>query len=55
MDAPEPLLIRHTVRFEGAPDPGDEAIVLGVECPVSGATGIIVSARRHGSSGLSGA
>jgi hypothetical protein len=38
------LKIRHTFRFEGASDPGDEAIVLGLECPSCGAKGIIVSA-----------
>ena len=34
----------HTFRFEGESDPGDEAIVLGVEIPSCGAKGIIVSA-----------
>jgi hypothetical protein len=38
------LVVRHTFRFEGDTDPGDEAIVLGVECPATGAKGIIVSA-----------
>jgi hypothetical protein len=38
------LVIRQTFRFEGMSDPGDEAIVLGVECPSCGAKGIIVSA-----------
>ena len=38
------LLIRRTFRFEGPTDPADEAVVLGVECPVCGAKGIIVSA-----------
>ena len=38
------LVVRHTFRFEGDTDPGDEAIVLGVECIATGAKGIIVSA-----------
>jgi len=38
------LIVRRTFRFEGASDPGDEAIVLGVECPACGAKGIVVSA-----------
>ena len=31
-------------RFEGASDPGDEAIVLGLRCPRCGARGTVVSA-----------
>ncbi len=42
--APSALMVRATFRFEGASDPGDEAIVLGVECPACGIRGIIVSA-----------
>lgn len=42
--APAELVVRHTYRFEGETDPGDEAIVLGVECPVCGVRGIVVSA-----------
>jgi hypothetical protein len=42
--APERLVITHTFRFEGASDPADEAIVLGVECPSCGTRGVIVSA-----------
>lgn len=38
------LVIRDTFRFEGISDPGDEAIVLGVECPSCHAKGIVVSA-----------
>jgi hypothetical protein len=38
------VVVRHTFRFEGDSDPGDEAIVLGVECPATGAKGIVVSA-----------
>ena len=38
------LVVSHTFRFEGDTDPGDEAIVLGVEIPSCGAKGIIVSA-----------
>lgn len=41
---PARIVIRETFRFEGDSDPGDEAIVLGVECPDCGARGIIVSA-----------
>ena len=41
---PEELAIRYTFRFEGATDPADEAIVLGVECPKCRARGTIVSA-----------
>lgn len=38
------LVVRRTFRFEGDTDPGDEAIVLGVECPACGTRGIVVSA-----------
>jgi hypothetical protein len=38
------LEITDVFRFEGASDPGDEAIVLGVECPSCRKLGIIVSA-----------
>jgi hypothetical protein len=38
------IVVRETFRFEGDTDPGDEEIVLGVECPVCGTRGIIVSA-----------
>jgi hypothetical protein len=38
------LVVLETFRFEGPTDPGDEAIVLGVECPVCHARGIVVSA-----------
>ena len=41
--APAQLIVQHTFRFEGDTDPGDEAIVLGVECPECGMRGIIVS------------
>lgn len=41
---PAQLVVRHTFRFEGDTDPGDEAIVLGVECPVCEIRGIVVSA-----------
>ena len=41
--APAQLIVRHTFRFEGDTDPGDEAIVLGVECPECAMRGIIVS------------
>jgi hypothetical protein len=41
---PGALVVQRTFRFEGDTDPGDEAIVLGVECPGCGARGIIVSA-----------
>ena len=41
---PSRLVIHHTFRFEGDTDPGDEAIVLGVICPICGARGVIVSA-----------
>jgi len=42
--APADLLVRRTFRFEGDTDPGDEAIVLGVECPRCHVRGIVVSA-----------
>jgi hypothetical protein len=42
--APPQLLVRRTFRFEGETDPGDEAIVLGVECPACGMRGVVVSA-----------
>ncbi len=38
------LVVLETFRFEGQTDPGDEAIVLGVECPACGTRGIVVSA-----------
>jgi hypothetical protein len=41
---PEKLVVRHTFRFEGYTDPGDEAIVLGLECLECGARGVVVSA-----------
>jgi hypothetical protein len=41
---PAQLVVRHTFRFEGDTDPGDEAIVLGIECPTCGIRGIVVSA-----------
>jgi hypothetical protein len=41
---PSALAVRATFRFEGTSDPGDEAIVLGVECPACGVRGIVVSA-----------
>jgi hypothetical protein len=41
---PAELRIRLRFRFEGPTDPGDSAIVLGVECPTCGAKGIVVSA-----------
>jgi len=42
--ATDQLVVRRTFRFEGDTDPGDEAIVLGVECPACGTRGIVVSA-----------
>ncbi|MGZ4795901.1 MAG: hypothetical protein ACXVK4_07475 [Acidimicrobiia bacterium] len=41
---PARLVVRHTYRFEGETDPGDEAIVLGVECPECHVRGVVVSA-----------
>ena len=41
--APAELRIRRRFRFEGPSDPGDNAIVLGVECPRCATTGIVVS------------
>ena len=41
---PAQLVVRHTFRFEGNTDPGDEEIVLGIECPACGTRGIVVSA-----------
>jgi hypothetical protein len=41
---PALLVVHHAFRFEGASDPADEAIVLGLECPVCHAKGIVVSA-----------
>ena len=38
------LRIGRRFRYEGATDPGDSAIVLGVICPTCGAKGIVVSA-----------
>jgi hypothetical protein len=42
--SPPQLLVRQTFRFEGETDPGDEAIVLGIECPACGMRGVVVSA-----------
>ena len=36
--------VERVYRFEGASDPGDEAIVLGLRCPRCGARGSVVSA-----------
>ena len=36
--------VDYTFRFEGASDPGDAAIVLGVQCTDWGRKGVIVSA-----------
>lgn len=41
---PAALVVRATFRFEGASDPADEAIVLGVECRTCAIRGIVVSA-----------
>ena len=41
---PAQIKINRTFRFEGVTDPGDEAIVLGLECPDCGARGVLVSA-----------
>jgi hypothetical protein len=41
--APPQLLVRRTFRFEGETDPGDEMIVLGIECPACGVRGVVVS------------
>lgn len=35
--------VDYTFRFEGASDPGDSAIVLGLQCP-GGGKGVVVSA-----------
>jgi hypothetical protein len=37
-------VIERVHRFEGDTDPADEAIVLGLRCPVCGARGVLVSA-----------
>jgi hypothetical protein len=42
--APERLTVEATYRFEGASDPADESIVIGVSCPECGAKGIFVPA-----------
>jgi len=36
--------VDHTFRFEGDSDPGDEAIVLGINLPDWGVKGVLVSA-----------
>jgi hypothetical protein len=36
-------VVDHVFRFEGPSDPADEAIVLGVSCPVWGLRGVLVS------------
>ncbi len=35
--------VEHIFRFEGASDPDDEAIVLGLACPGCGGRGVLVS------------
>jgi hypothetical protein len=37
-------VVDHTFRFEGASDPGDEAIVLGISLPDWGVKGVLSSA-----------
>ncbi|MCC5951416.1 MAG: phosphoribosylpyrophosphate synthetase [Acidimicrobiia bacterium] len=37
-------VVDHLFRFEGASDPGDSSIVLGVSCPRWGRKGVVVSA-----------
>lgn len=39
----EGAVIERTYRFEGASDPDDEAIVIGMRCPHCGARGVLVS------------
>jgi hypothetical protein len=41
---PEALIIDEIVRFEGATDPDDEAIVLALRCPVHGGRGTYIVA-----------
>ena len=36
--------VDRVLRFEGASDPDDEMIVLGVACPACGARGVVVAA-----------
>ena len=38
------LVADHVYRFEGMSNPDDEAIVVGVSCPVCNAKGVLVSA-----------
>ena len=38
------LVVERQYRFEGASDPDDEDIVVGVRCPACGARGIVTSA-----------
>jgi hypothetical protein len=40
----EGALVDRVFRYEGASDPDDEAIVLGVRCPHCGTKGVVVSA-----------
>jgi hypothetical protein len=40
---PSEVLVDRIYRFEGASDPGDEAIVVGLRCPTCGARGVLVS------------
>lgn len=42
--APSAFVVRVVYRFEGASDPDDEAIVLGVECPSCATRAVITSA-----------
>jgi hypothetical protein len=41
--APEQTQVDRIYRFEGASNPDDEAIVLGLSCPACGVKGVLVS------------
>lgn len=44
LDAPQNATIDETIRFEGASDPDDEAIVFGLTCQECGIRGVLVAA-----------
>src|SRR3954454_13867321 len=41
-------IIERQYRFEGASNPADESVVFGVNCPLCGARGVLVSAYGPG-------
>ncbi|MBA2609181.1 MAG: hypothetical protein H0U92_09605 [Actinobacteria bacterium] len=44
LHAPEDAVVNVTYRFEGASDPDDEAVILGLTCGACGSRGVLVAA-----------